>query len=294
MKITEILDFIHNNEWVFAKTMPEAPHEYVVKNKLSPFYKTQFERLAKYIRIFGRTERYLGTHPARQYLYVGGYKYWTMGAPIQSTIILNRAQVDPNPYDLMQYETLFTSTEDLAEEKELVECVLQAFNDQPRIKTVLDVGCGDGLFIRHTDYPEEYYTGIDPSVRMLTLFAQNHPSHEESIFLGRAEDARLTAYRIADNKAGENSQWDFKALIPELREITEIEQLQVFFKEDLTRFMEQAGGAVIKDIEQADFEAMAFKHTGPQTALQQRRADTKIEFACPHCGELIILDKSNM
>lgn len=193
MKITEILDFIQNNEWVFAKTMPEAPHEYVVKNKLSPFYKTQFERLTKYIRIFGRNERYLGTHPVRQYLYIAGYKYWTMGAPIQSTIIMNRAQVDPNPYDLMQYETLFTSPEDLMEEKELVEYVIQAFQDRPRIKTVLDVGCGDGLFIRHTDYPEDSYVGIDPSVRMLSLFAQNHPSYEESIFLGRAEDARLTA-----------------------------------------------------------------------------------------------------
>jgi hypothetical protein len=182
-----IQDFIARNKWTFARTMPQWPHEYVVKERLSLEDQALFEQIAVYIRTFGRDERFLGTHPVRQYLYLDGWKYWTMGAPIAQTTILNRAQTDPEPYDQMQYETLFTSEEDIQEERELVKMV---WDNMPRWATILDIGCGDGLLIRHMAHPPNFYTGIDPSARMLSMFCQSHPEYKDRLILTRAEDFR--------------------------------------------------------------------------------------------------------
>lgn len=200
--ITQIQDFIARQKWVFAKTMPQHPHEYVVKKNLSFFNQRLFEQITSYIRLYGRDERYLGTHPVRQYLYLGEWKYWTMGAPVLQTTILNRAKTEAHPYDKMQYETLFTGPDDLAEEKELVDMAVEhifgykpahkhtlAFMNEPATTAhVLDIGCGDGLFIRYSEHPNHLYTGFDPSIRMLNNFAAAHPNYEPRLFLTRVED----------------------------------------------------------------------------------------------------------
>ena len=78
-------------EWTFAKTMPWCPHEYIVRGKC-PFTDDEFVHFVSMQREYGVKEHW-GKYYF-PYLYIDDYKYWTMGAPIEETIIINRAQID--------------------------------------------------------------------------------------------------------------------------------------------------------------------------------------------------------
>lgn len=76
-------------EWTFAKTMPFAPHEYIVKERC-PLTTEEFEYFVNMQREHGVKERW-GKYN-NPYLYVDDYKYWTMGAPLEETTVINRAK----------------------------------------------------------------------------------------------------------------------------------------------------------------------------------------------------------
>ena len=76
-------------EWTFAKTMPFAPHEYIVKEKC-PLTTDEFEYFVNMQRAHGVKERWGKCY--FPYLYIDDYKYWTMGAPIEETTVINRAK----------------------------------------------------------------------------------------------------------------------------------------------------------------------------------------------------------
>ena len=77
-------------EWTFAKTMSFAPHEYIVKEKC-PLTTDEFEYFVNMQREHGVKERW-GKYN-NPYLYIDDYKYWTMGAPLEDTTVINRAKV---------------------------------------------------------------------------------------------------------------------------------------------------------------------------------------------------------
>lgn len=86
----KLCDMISRCEWTFAKTMPSAPHEYIVRGKC-PLTDEEFVYFVKMQREYGVKERWgRYNHP---YLYIDDYKYWTMGAPLDETIVINRAKV---------------------------------------------------------------------------------------------------------------------------------------------------------------------------------------------------------
>ena len=76
-------------EWTFAKTMPFAPHEYIVKEKC-PLTTDEFEYFVNMQREHGVKERW-GKYN-NPYLYIDDYKYWTMGALLEDTTVINRAK----------------------------------------------------------------------------------------------------------------------------------------------------------------------------------------------------------
>lgn len=86
--IEDARGFIRQQQWTFAKTMPEAPHCYVVRQKVAN--DADFDRFVRLIRREG-DERRFGKRPFT-YLTIDGFDYWTMGAPVQETIIINRAR----------------------------------------------------------------------------------------------------------------------------------------------------------------------------------------------------------
>ncbi len=87
----QLAKFINESNWIFAKTMPESPHYYIVRSKEN---EENFVALAQYIRDNGYQAHYGSLPQAFTYLEYEGYRYWTMGNSMSETTILNRCRID--------------------------------------------------------------------------------------------------------------------------------------------------------------------------------------------------------
>ena len=87
----KIRGMIARCRWTFAKTMPWAPHEYIVRGEC-PLSEEEFLYFIDMQRRFGVHERWFNYN--FPYLYIDNYKYWTMGASYEETTIINRARTD--------------------------------------------------------------------------------------------------------------------------------------------------------------------------------------------------------
>ncbi len=83
----ELEVFVNEQGWTFAKTMPRWPHEYLVRERVD---EELFEQLVRHIRKHG----YEGRFYDRPITYYdeAGMAYWTMGAPVEQTTIINRCR----------------------------------------------------------------------------------------------------------------------------------------------------------------------------------------------------------
>ena len=68
--------------------MPDQPHEYTVRGETTD---NAFDWFVLHIREHGQCAEYRGR--SYTYLTVDGWRYWTMGAPVEATTIINRAKV---------------------------------------------------------------------------------------------------------------------------------------------------------------------------------------------------------
>jgi hypothetical protein len=89
INIEKLREIIARCQWKFAKTMPFAPHEYIVRDKC-PLTDEEFVYFVDMQRRFGVKERW-GKYN-NPYLYVDDYKYWTMGDTYDKTTVINRAK----------------------------------------------------------------------------------------------------------------------------------------------------------------------------------------------------------
>ena len=87
--------------WFFAKTYAQTwPHEYIVKNMVD---ENLFVELVKHTRKYG----YIGKFYTKDIPYFNDDNtvYWTMGDPIEDTIIINRCKKEQSyEYRLAQNE----------------------------------------------------------------------------------------------------------------------------------------------------------------------------------------------
>ena len=98
---TELLAFVNELEWVFAKTMPKWPHEYIVRERVD---EKLFEQLVRHIRKHGYEGKFY--RKTLTYYDDGGMVYWTMGALLKETTIINRCRKE-NSYEYrLQNDTL--------------------------------------------------------------------------------------------------------------------------------------------------------------------------------------------
>ena len=87
----EIEAFISDHSWRFAKTMAHMPHSYVVRKNCRN--ELEFERFVMHIRRHGYRQMFGRAY----YMYFDWkvdrvlHQFWTMGAPLDITIIINRA-----------------------------------------------------------------------------------------------------------------------------------------------------------------------------------------------------------
>jgi len=83
----QIKEFIQSVTWTYARTMPDWPHEYIVRYKVD---KELFLEMVRHIREHG----YLGSFYEKSLVYFNedGKVYWTMGEPIEKTVVVNRCR----------------------------------------------------------------------------------------------------------------------------------------------------------------------------------------------------------
>jgi hypothetical protein len=79
--------FVSNERWTFATTMPDWPHEYLVRDRVD---RKLFERVVRHIRLNGYESHFY--QKKITYYEEGGLVYWTMGAPVEETVIVNRCR----------------------------------------------------------------------------------------------------------------------------------------------------------------------------------------------------------
>jgi hypothetical protein len=90
--------FIESSQWTFAKTKPEWPHEYLIRERV---YEELFIRLVRHIRVNGYEEKFY--RKSITYYDDGGLAYWTIGAPLEEPIITNRCRnEDSYEYRLLE------------------------------------------------------------------------------------------------------------------------------------------------------------------------------------------------
>lgn len=77
--------FVGDSRWIFARTMPRNPHEYTLRSECAD---EVFSAAVRYIREHGHMEEFAGK-PYKA-LHFAGHKYWTMGSPLEDTILINR------------------------------------------------------------------------------------------------------------------------------------------------------------------------------------------------------------
>ena len=82
----EFRSWVDSSPWQDAVTAVMNPHQYTLKRR-SPEPR-RFEMAVLHLREFGHQEYFGG----REYTYLesGGHKYWTMMAPLEWTILVNR------------------------------------------------------------------------------------------------------------------------------------------------------------------------------------------------------------
>jgi hypothetical protein len=79
--------YIEAQDWVFAKTMPQNPHEYVLIRRSTDW--REHLRFLHWICVWGEDEVFKGSH--YQYRTAGGWRYWALGP---NDTIINRRR-DP-------------------------------------------------------------------------------------------------------------------------------------------------------------------------------------------------------
>ena len=87
--------FVESRAWRYAKTMPQWPHEYTVRKfQDAEELRALFEQAVAFIRAEGERRIFEPTGKSSIYFDIDGRQYWTMGAPIEETVIINRAWLD--------------------------------------------------------------------------------------------------------------------------------------------------------------------------------------------------------
>ena len=162
-----IREFIGRCEWRWARTYVSVPHEYIVRGKC-PLNDDEFVYFINAQRKYGVLEYFYGR--PNKYLHIDGYKYWTMGAPIPDTIIMNRQKLF-DEFDSIDVEDYY-SNEELSYISNRVSELGKKF---------FEIGTGIGNFIRQGIVNANDYCGCEPSKNAVAKIKELYPEFSRNI-----------------------------------------------------------------------------------------------------------------
>ncbi len=102
----DIKSWLESQDWIFAKTYAKKwPHDYLVRERVD---EDMFLKAVVHTRVNG----YIGKFYKSKIPYFDedGYVYWTMGAPLDITIILNRCRLEQTYEYRLEHGLLPTGT----------------------------------------------------------------------------------------------------------------------------------------------------------------------------------------
>lgn len=233
MELQRAVDFTRSENWQFAKTMPEIPHWYCVKNKVQS--KSAFEDFVRTMETHGE----LGYFGKRifNYFHLNGYKYWHCdgNATYDKVDLVNRDKykksIDSCPYEPVV--DIFNSQEIT----DTMNYVLEILGDISK-KRVLDVRCGDGLFKKIGDI--ENYIGVDNRVNYLSKNKETNIG--AVLYLDQVKNVYLGKFDVIVSLLGEASElskYDIKRMLTMCHDETRI--VLMCKKEKPCRYTENLG-----------------------------------------------------
>jgi hypothetical protein len=86
----EVRRWLESRRWIFARSRPTNPHSYTLRREADD--EAMFEAVVEHIREFGQPYPWWGTIYI-QYV-AGTHAYWTMGAAVKDTLLINRKTLE--------------------------------------------------------------------------------------------------------------------------------------------------------------------------------------------------------
>ena len=182
-----MVGMLESHPYRVAKTMPHNPHSYSLRNEWDS---DEYNYAVQAIRDLGVPVRF-GNSTYLQF-YANGFFYWTMGAPVRETTVLNRKAFPESgtvhPYDEVaaEYDGIYETSEHEAENSDVAQLITTEIGKKG-YKKIVDIGCGTGflLDVLKEDVSDRYL-GCDPSKGMIDVAREKHPDSE--LICCRAED----------------------------------------------------------------------------------------------------------
>lgn len=99
---SDLKAFVTAQKWTFAKTFALTwPHEYIVRDRVD---EDMFVQLVGHIRTYGYEGKFYNKRIT--YFDEDGMVYWTMGAPVEDTTIVNRCNKEQTYEYRLRHGTL--------------------------------------------------------------------------------------------------------------------------------------------------------------------------------------------
>ena len=98
----DLKTFVSEQQWTAAKTYAKTwPHEYIVRHRVDQHLLVQ---VVKHIRTHGYVGRFYSK--AIPYFDEEGMLYWTMGAPVEEPIVVNRCRKEQSYEYCLRHDIL--------------------------------------------------------------------------------------------------------------------------------------------------------------------------------------------
>lgn len=187
--LEKLRGYIARCRWVWSKTMPDAPHEYIMRGNC-PLRNNEFSEFVRIQANEGKKEYFYNR--LLSYLYIDGYKYWTMSGDEVNCNTINRQKVFEcydtvaNPY------TVFIRGEEREKQMFQIASAISKCRSTSCGGSVFEIGAGDGSMLDHWNIDKSLYQAIEPSKVLIELFRERHPEYTRKVRRKAFEEDSLT------------------------------------------------------------------------------------------------------